>query len=197
MLLFVLPGLTPPSVAGISHDTHALLLASKSNYQNLLEGNTVPGVSYPSDLATNLTSKRTSHKIAEQGRRNRINTALQEMQSLLPLAMSQAAAKDSGSPDEATPTPTDPKAKSGSKTPSTPAQGGNSKAATVELAIQYIRTLNTQIQDRDSENQKLREEMAALRVAAGMSPTIEAVSDSPPSKTEPDSSDGSLDAAHA
>src|SRR5579871_3239051 len=59
-------------------------LTQRSNYQNLIEGTHVPGVSYPSELSTNLTSKRTSHKIAEQGRRNRINLALQEMQSLLP-----------------------------------------------------------------------------------------------------------------
>src|SRR5690606_1394565 len=45
----------------MSEDT-ALLLASKSNYQNLLEGNHLPGVSYPEELSTGLTSKRTSHK---------------------------------------------------------------------------------------------------------------------------------------
>jgi hypothetical protein len=71
-------------LATLSPETSALLLASKSNYQNLLEGNHLPGVSYPEALSTNLTSKRTSHKIAEQGRRNRINHALQEIASLLP-----------------------------------------------------------------------------------------------------------------
>jgi hypothetical protein len=58
----------------ISADASALYLASKSNYQNILEGTHLPGVSYPEALAENLSSKRTSHKIAEQGRRNRINT---------------------------------------------------------------------------------------------------------------------------
>ena len=58
----------------ISADASALYLASKSNYQNILEGTHLPGVSYPETLAENLSSKRTSHKIAEQGRRNRINT---------------------------------------------------------------------------------------------------------------------------
>ncbi|KAL8731401.1 MAG: hypothetical protein Q9181_004317, partial [Wetmoreana brouardii] len=67
------------ALAVVSAETSALLLASKSNYQNLLEGTHLPGVSYPETLSTNLTSKRTSHKIAEQGRRNRINTALQEI----------------------------------------------------------------------------------------------------------------------
>jgi hypothetical protein len=39
-------------------------------------------VSYPEALAENLSSKRTSHKIAEQGRRNRINTGMLVVASL-------------------------------------------------------------------------------------------------------------------
>ncbi|KAL9103133.1 MAG: hypothetical protein Q9187_009042, partial [Circinaria calcarea] len=83
------PSIKPllPEGTPLSASTTALLLASKSNYQNILEGNHLPGVSYPSNLATNLTSKRTSHKIAEQGRRNRINTALGEIAALLPAGM--------------------------------------------------------------------------------------------------------------
>ncbi|TKX27569.1 putative phosphorus acquisition-controlling protein [Elsinoe australis] len=67
-----------------TEQTQAFLLASKSNYTHLLEGTLLPGVSYPDSLSSGLTSKRTSHKIAEQGRRNRINEALKEMQALLP-----------------------------------------------------------------------------------------------------------------
>ncbi|KFY69069.1 hypothetical protein V498_10524, partial [Pseudogymnoascus sp. VKM F-4517 (FW-2822)] len=83
----LLPRISPslkPQTRGpsISDDTASLLLATKSNYQNILEGTHLPGVSYPTELSTNLTSKRTSHKIAEQGRRNRINSALQEIATL-------------------------------------------------------------------------------------------------------------------
>jgi hypothetical protein len=77
--------LTPPpgpGVPAISADASALYLASKSNYQNILEGTHLPGVSYPEALAENLSSKRTSHKIAEQGRRNRINTGMLAVASL-------------------------------------------------------------------------------------------------------------------
>ena len=38
---------------------------------------------YPDTLSADLTSKRTSHKLAEQGRRNRINTALADLAKLL------------------------------------------------------------------------------------------------------------------
>ncbi|KAF2131896.1 hypothetical protein P153DRAFT_334181 [Dothidotthia symphoricarpi CBS 119687] len=131
-------------------DTHALLLASKSNYQNILDGTTVPGVVYPTSLSTNLTSKRTSHKIAEQGRRNRINTALQEMQALLPPSLNG-----------------DTEAKSPEMTA---AQSNNSKAAKVESAIDYIRLLKKQCEDKDRalevkerEMDELREQLAALR----------------------------------
>ncbi|KAI9706536.1 MAG: hypothetical protein M1836_003542 [Candelina mexicana] len=116
----------------VSAETSALLLASKSNYQNILEGTHLPGVSYPEALSTNLSSKRTSHKIAEQGRRNRINTALQEIASLLP-STSSGSTSSSSSGDPAG-------INSGSA-----AQQSNSKASTVELAIDYIKALRAEL----------------------------------------------------
>jgi hypothetical protein len=135
-------------------------LASKSNYQNILDGTTVPGVVYPTSLSTNLTSKRTSHKIAEQGRRNRINMALQEMQALLPSPL--MAAQDAKSPD------------------SSAAQSSNSKAAKVESAIDYIRQLKQEVSERDQlieskdlEMEQLRKELAALRRSSSVGSTID------------------------
>lgn len=103
-------------------ETSALLLASKSNYQNILDGTHLPGVTYPEALSENLTSKRTSHKIAEQGRRNRINTALQEIAALLPQG----------------PTPIG----DGSI-----AAQSSSKASTVEQAIDYIKLLQAEVKE--------------------------------------------------
>lgn len=125
----------PPAI--VSAQTSALLLASKSNYQNILEGTHLPGVSYPETLSTNLTSKRTSHKIAEQGRRNRINTALQEIASLLPPSTPQINGQ-SGS--------------MGGTSPSlmmsgTLAQQSNSKASTVESAIEFIKNLQKELSE--------------------------------------------------
>lgn len=117
----------------MTEDTASRILTSKSNYQNILEGNFVPGVSYPSELSTNLTSKRTSHKIAEQGRRNRINMALQEMATLLPRG-SVPEGRDSGG-------------ESGSIQESKSSANANSKASTVELAIDYIKQLKKEIAD--------------------------------------------------
>ena len=105
-------------------ETSALLLASKSNYQNIIEGTHLPGVNYPEALSENLTSKRTSHKIAEQGRRNRINTALQEIASLLPHGKT-------GSEGELSISPSGPQS--------------SSKASTVEAAIDYIKSLQEEL----------------------------------------------------
>jgi vacuolar-type H+-ATPase subunit I/STV1 len=145
-------------------------LASKSNYQNILDGTTVPGVVYPSSLSTNLTSKRTSHKIAEQGRRNRINTALQEMQDLLPPSHNVT-------PD--------------AKSPETAAQANNSKAAKVESAIDYIKQLKEQcsekdrlLSEKDIEMEALRKELAALRRSSSVSTPNTSETAAPP-KSEP------------
>jgi hypothetical protein len=109
------------------------LLATKSNYQRILEGNTLPGVSYPSELSTNLTSKRTSHKIAEQGRRNRINSALQEIATLLPRPPKDSEGEGSDHKKD----------KSGGGGGGAP----NSKASTVEMAIEYIKQLQKEVRE--------------------------------------------------
>ncbi|KAF2756334.1 hypothetical protein EJ05DRAFT_477505 [Pseudovirgaria hyperparasitica] len=155
--------LLPEGSQGMTDDQHALLLASKSNYQNILEGTHVPGVNYPEALSTNLTSKRTSHKIAEQGRRNRINTALLEMQSLLPSPVvsknnSKSPGNDAKSTEEELETP---EANSKSNSGSAAAQS-SSKAATVEQAIDYIRTLQKERADVDKELEVLRQKVKLL-----------------------------------
>ena len=119
----------------ISAETSALYLASKSNYQNILDGTHLPGVSYPDTLAENLSSKRTSHKIAEQGRRNRINLALKEIESLLPASITAANKRNAAKEESA-----DAQDKSGGGQ-------GTSKANTVEMAIVYIKDLQNELQE--------------------------------------------------
>ena len=132
---------------GVSPESSAVYLASKSNYQHLLDGTLLPGVSYPEALAENLSSKRTNHKLAEQGRRNRINSALKEIETLLPPGFAAEKCKDR--PDNA-----DGGANgnsSGSKD-----KAGNqtvSKASTVEMAIDYIKALRSEL---DKTKEKLK-----------------------------------------
>lgn len=153
----------------MTDDTHALLLASKSNYQNLLEGTTLPGVNYPSDLSQNLTSKRTSHKLAEQGRRNRINSALEEMRVLLPGSPTLSPLPGGAGGKDTMKSSSD--SSTGEKTLATPttaakdagASSANSKAATVEMAIEHIKSLNERLASREGENEALRRELEGMK----------------------------------
>lgn len=138
----------------LSAETSALYLASKSNYQNILEGTHLPGVSYPETLAENLTSKRTSHKIAEQGRRNRINLALKEIETLLPPSILASNGK-LGTPEHE-----EKEAKT-----SAAAQGA-SKASTVEMAIAYIKTLQTELKDTKDKLDAAEKKLADVESSA-------------------------------
>jgi hypothetical protein len=149
--------------ANLHSPTHALLLASKSNYQNLVEGNHLPGISYPDSLSTGLTSKRTSHKVAEQGRRNRINDALKEMQALIP-ASSGARAEElmtngGGGDDDSQETK--------EKDRDAAVKSNSSKAATVESANRYIRVLKESDAAQKAAIAELQKTIDEMRVRLG------------------------------
>ncbi|RAK80447.1 phosphate-sensing transcription factor PHO4 [Aspergillus fijiensis CBS 313.89] len=129
-----------PLVRGdaMSSETSALYLASKSNYQHILDGTLLPGVSYPETLAENLSSKRTNHKLAEQGRRNRINNALKEIETLIPPSFIQMKHAK-----EAAACPLKGADKEKDKANNQPI----SKASTVEMAIDYIKSLQQELEE--------------------------------------------------
>ncbi|PNP53788.1 hypothetical protein THARTR1_05912 [Trichoderma harzianum] len=157
------PNIKPllPGAPGMSvEDQASRLLMSKSNYQNILEGNQVPGVSYPSELSTNLTSKRTSHKIAEQGRRNRINSALQIMASLLPESKNKIISGD------------DDDKKDGKQS-----NASNSKASVVENAIVHMKNLEKENVDLKQELQALRDQLEKLKGSDGTPEVSDAAHD--------------------
>lgn len=156
------PSIRPLISGGSSHDdTASLLLASKSNYQNILEGTHLPGVNYPTELSTNLTSKRTSHKIAEQGRRNRINSALQEIATLLPKDGPSSGNEKSGSGEGGKDLGDDTGGKAGA------AQSANSKASTVELAIEYIKQLQKEVEDANKRAEEFEKKLKERDVVEG------------------------------
>lgn len=138
----------------MSHATSSIYLASKSNYQHILDGTLPSGVSYPESLAENLSSKRTNHKLAEQGRRNRINNALKEIEGLIPPAFIQAR---QASEVAANNTP-----KAGEKEKDKSNNQPISKATAVEMAIDYIKLLKTSLDDAST---KLA--LAEAKLAAG------------------------------
>ncbi|PNS13829.1 Sterol regulatory element-binding protein 1 [Sphaceloma murrayae] len=191
------PSIKPLLPDGATQEqTQAFLLASKSNYTHLLEGTLLPGVSYPESLSSGLTSKRTSHKIAEQGRRNRINEALKEMQALLPppifrnKSVSQSEGEGGDGEDEDGNTKAGAKKDKDGETKGAPAKAkakdtaqgaaaaeakaANSKAATVESAIVYIKTLQQErvvlaegLKEREREVNELRRRLKEVEVGNG------------------------------
>lgn len=116
----------------------------------------MPGVSYPSELSTNLTSKRTSHKIAEQGRRNRINSALQEIATLLP----RPPPKDSEGEGSGDGGGGGKKDKAGGGVP-------NSKASTVEMAIEYIKQLQQEVAAANKRAEEAEKKLGEVKKAEG------------------------------
>jgi hypothetical protein len=130
-----------------------------------LEGNHLPGISYPDSLSTGLTSKRTSHKVAEQGRRNRINDALKEMQALIP-ASSGARAEElmthGGGEDDS------PEGKE--KDRDAAVKSNSSKAATVESANRYIRVLKETEAAQKAAIAELQKAVDEMRVRLGEKP---------------------------
>lgn len=151
--------------AGVSDETASLLLASKSNYQNILEGTLIEGVQYPKELERGLSSKRTSHKIAEQGRRNRINSALQEIATLLP---KRIGAKDGGGEKSDNGDATEKEREGNGSVEKKGGQSSNSKASTVELAIDYIKSLKNDLAEakkRADEAEKKLQQMASAENA--------------------------------
>jgi hypothetical protein len=108
------------------------LLASKSNYQHIVEGNyTQLGLSYPDHVLSKVISKRKGHSAAERNRRNRMSNALQEMAKLLPQGNLPSGAQNSSN--------------SGAEEAGSKRQPVTTKASTVEMAVEYIKNLQKEI----------------------------------------------------
>ena len=138
----------------------------------MIEGTRLPGVEFPEALHMGLTSKRTSHKLAEQGRRNRINEAIKEMQTLLPKTKGKGRAEEIAEEEE------EANAKDAKGNNTAEGRSANSKAATVESAIDYIKLLQQEKNLAIEMLQKKDEEMAVLRKQLQAADITTAVSDS-------------------
>lgn len=144
--------ITNISIATTSPDDHARLLATRSNYQNIIDGTNVPGLNYPTSLSANLTQKKQSHKVAEQHRRNRLNVALAQLDALLP-GSPKILAKDAANGKNGVKTEGNGSG-SGEGEEGGSAAAGNSassKAEKVEMAVKYIQELRSKIEALERE----------------------------------------------
>lgn len=124
------------------------------------------GVSYPETLAENLSSKRTNHKLAEQGRRNRINSALKEIETLIPLDFVQdRQAKEAAITG----------IKPGEKEKEKSSNQAISKASAVEMAIDYIKALQHSLSDTTTRLAAAEAKLAGAAESDSPAVTAEAV----------------------
>ncbi|CAG8482188.1 12361_t:CDS:2 [Gigaspora rosea] len=74
-----------PRLSGVTADDAAEQLANKSNYVSILEGTAKSlGISYSSDVHSSLESRRTTHKAAEQKRRDSLKQSFDELKKVIP-----------------------------------------------------------------------------------------------------------------
>ncbi|CAG8518643.1 19149_t:CDS:2 [Racocetra persica] len=75
-----------PKLPGVLANEVAEKLASQSNYKNILEGTSKSlGISYSSEVHSSLESRRTTHKAAEQKRRDSLKQSFDELKKVVPL----------------------------------------------------------------------------------------------------------------
>ncbi|KAF8927058.1 hypothetical protein BGZ47_002361 [Haplosporangium gracile] len=91
--LLVSPSLKP-WLPGVSPSEAMARLASKSNYQNILDGDhTALGLSYNTDLHSGIELRRTSHKAAEQKRRDSLKNCFDDLRQMIPNIQEKSPSK--------------------------------------------------------------------------------------------------------
>jgi hypothetical protein len=144
-------------------------LSLKSNYQNILEGRGKDlGIGFPTESHTGVAVKKTSHKAAEQKRRDSLKSGFDDLRILLPPITYDPEKDGDGSERPA-----------GSLPPRGPPRNmpgvgnehpnrGVSKLALLRAANEHIVRLQRRVERRDTLMEKMREELATLRLEVGV-----------------------------
>ncbi|KAF9194776.1 hypothetical protein BGZ50_005816 [Haplosporangium sp. Z 11] len=83
-----------PWLPGVSTTEAMARLATKSNYQNILDGDhTALGLSYNTDLHSGIELRRTSHKAAEQKRRDSLKHCFDDLRQIIPNIQDKSPSK--------------------------------------------------------------------------------------------------------
>lgn len=110
-------------------------------------------------------NRRTSHKAAEQKRRDSLKAGFDELRLLLPAINTEALDPESGEPIPGSSAPRLlPKS---SLVPDDNPNRGVSKVALLKFSNEYIERLHEKVEKRDGYIEKLRAEVARLRRASG------------------------------
>jgi len=111
------------------------LLVSKSNYQLLKEGqSSLTGLTFPPNMMESVSAKRRVTTIAERGRRNNLNKALEDLDAVLSEDCCEEMSRIAS-------------ASQFNHTSKVPGPQTRTKIGTLKLAIEYIRCLQNEVDD--------------------------------------------------
>ncbi|KAF8966651.1 hypothetical protein BDZ97DRAFT_623026 [Flammula alnicola] len=159
------PTLPSPMSMSTPNTPHALPMVTTAS------GSAVPGSSTTSAQQPTMHIRKTSHKAAEQKRRDSLKTTFDDLRKLLPpIALPNDADVDPGmitSPLFHPTTPLLPGALPPRGPPKAGGEGPNKGVSKLQLLIcgnEYIRLLKGRVERRDDEIAQLRREIGRLRV---------------------------------
>jgi hypothetical protein len=155
-----------PSDSCVCIDNASIIRAPKRKFQSLLDETHFRGVSNPTEHSRKLTSKRNSQIVAEQGRRNRMKSALQELATLLPTAYKNDNAGEKDSSQDGDPQEGDKGGGGGGGT-AWAQHGVATIASMVESATEYIKQLKKDLDDAN-EHVRVAEKKIRMRHSSGV-----------------------------
>ncbi|CAG8467479.1 2869_t:CDS:2 [Gigaspora rosea] len=153
-----------PKLPGVLADEVAEKLASQSNYKNILEGTSKSlGISYSSEVHSSLESRRTTHKAAEQKRRDSLKQSFDELKKVVPLHSitsnnTKGNSNKNGNGNDRNTT-------KGKICDSNGSPKNVSKLLLLKRAHDHIVELQQQSKEKDELIQKLTNELDELKVA--------------------------------
>ena len=159
---------TSPEPLGIPADAVAHL-SLKSNYQNVLEGRGKDlGIGFPTESHTGVAVKKTSHKAAEQKRRDSLKSGFDDLRILLPPITYDPDKDGDGAERPAGSLPPRGPPRNMPGVANEHPNRGVSKLALLRAANEHIVRLQRRVDRRDHLMEKMREELAALRLEVGV-----------------------------
>lgn len=185
------PGLKPILPGGLASADAVAHLSLKSNYQNILEGRGKDlGIGFPAESHTGVAVKKTSHKAAEQKRRDSLKSGFDDLRILLPPVTYDPDKDGDGAERPAGSLPPRGPPRNMPGVANEHPNRGVSKLALLRGANEHIVRLQRRVDRRDDMIEKMRRELAALRLEVGVGTVPEETNENDDEEEEDGEDDG-------